>query len=62
MKALGGLELGQFMTGCLQLVTVLEKLFLLSLGSCVLFPQQSESQSEAEGLFCPKGTCLEGED
>lgn len=46
--------------GCLQLVTVSE-LFLLSLGSCMLFPQHSEPQSEAEGLCCPEGTCLEGE-
>lgn len=37
------------------------ELFLLSLGSCTLFPQHSEPQSEAEGLCCPEGTCLEGE-
>lgn len=42
-------------------MTVLEKLFLLSLGSCTLFPQHGEPQSEAEGLFCPEGTRLECE-
>lgn len=42
-------------------MTVLQKLFLLSLGSCTLFPQPSEPPSEAEGLFCPEGTRSEGE-